>query len=362
VTPLAWELLEDLSRDTCHVRTTYNTLSTVGDIETCSRRNLKECGAFIYATDPSTDVLCLCYAIGDGEVQVWKSGAPVPAPFVNPAEYGPFIWDNWTFDSQIYTHVLIPRYGFTPIPIEQQDCAQRKALASAFPAELGLRCEALGLPYRKDPAARRAMLRLSRMHEYKDPAARERDLELMLQRCRSDVAMTRAAYNHPRLRPLPPGERVQLLLDAAVNERGVRANVPFLSAVLGLATAERDTVNLRLAEITDGAVTSVDQVEKLKDAVNAQGHNLKTLGKRAVAAALAHQPEALARELLELRQRGAHASGRMAKRLLAHAAPGRPPHSRRAPIPRQRDREVVLARCAATQHVAQRRRAPGDPD
>ena len=89
-------------------------MSTVGDIETCSRCNLKECGAFIYATDPSTDVLCLCYAVGDGEIQVWKPGDPVPTPFVNPIDYGPFVWDNWTFDSQIYAHVLVPRYRFAP--------------------------------------------------------------------------------------------------------------------------------------------------------------------------------------------------------------------------------------------------------
>ena len=148
-------------------------MSTVGDIETCSRCNLKECGAFIYATDPSTDVLCLCYAIGDGEVQVWKPGDPVPAPFVNPADYGPFIWDNWTFDSQIYAHVLVPRYGFAPIPIEQQNCAQRLALANGYPPELDLRCEALGVPYRKDPEARKAMLRIARL-SVEDPAKKKR--------------------------------------------------------------------------------------------------------------------------------------------------------------------------------------------
>ena len=129
-------------------------LPIIGDIETRSCCNLRDCGAYIYATDPSTDVLCLCYAIGDGEIQVWKPGDPVPAPFVNPADYGPFIWDNWTFDSQIYARVLVKRYGFAPIPIEQQDCAQRLALANGYPPELDRRCEALGVPYRKDPEAR----------------------------------------------------------------------------------------------------------------------------------------------------------------------------------------------------------------
>src|SRR6516164_2801402 len=207
------------------------------DIETHSRRDLKDCGAFVYAADASTNVAFVCFAVGDGSVETWRPGEPVPSVFAAPAGRL-FVSDNWSFENAILKHILIPRYGFAPIPIESQDCAQRKALASAFPPELGLRCLALGLPYEKDPAARKAMLRLARMHEYKDPAARARDLELLWQRCRSDVAMTRAAYDHPRLRPLPPEEREQLLLDANINERGIRANVPFLSAALGLATAE----------------------------------------------------------------------------------------------------------------------------
>src|SRR6516225_9592420 len=122
------------------------------DVETYSQRNLKQCGAHVYAADPSTGVFFFCYAIDDGEVQTWWPGDPVPAPFVDPAKHM-FVSDNWTFERAVLEYILIPRYGFAPTPIENQDCAQRRALASAFPAELGLRCEALGLPYRKDPAA-----------------------------------------------------------------------------------------------------------------------------------------------------------------------------------------------------------------
>jgi DNA polymerase len=295
-------------------------MSTVfWDVETFSRCDLGKRGASIYAADPSTGVFFFCYAVDDGEVQVWRPGDPVPAPFANPTEYM-FVADNWTFEDQILVHVLIPRHGFKPIARTQQDCAQRLALASAFPADLGRRCEALNLPYRKDPAAGAAMLRLSRLQEYKDPAKRERDLELLLQRCKTDVESTRAAFNHPRLRPLPPEERHLLLIDAEINARGICANVPFLEAVFALATAERDAINARFVELTAGAITSVDQVERIREAVNARGHELKTLGKRSVAAALAHKPDNHSRELLGLRQRGAHNSA--AKRLLNFTDPG----------------------------------------
>src|SRR5262249_41240529 len=106
------------------------------DIETFSNCSLKDCGAYIYSCHPTTGIHFFCYAIGGGEVQVWKPGEPVPGPFAAPGDFW-FISDNWEFERSIHTKILVPRYGFPPIPIERQDCAQRRALASAFPAELG---------------------------------------------------------------------------------------------------------------------------------------------------------------------------------------------------------------------------------
>ena len=296
------------------------------DVETFSQISLKEHGAHVLAADPSTGIHFFCWAIDDGEVQTWRPGDPVPAPFTNPTRYT-LVSDNWEFERPIHTYILVKRYGFPPIPIKNQDCAQRRALAHAFPAELGLRCEALGLPHRKDPAARQAMLRLSRPQTAKkrkkpeDPAARERDLALLHKRCMSDVAATRAAYNSPRLQSLIPEERQQLLLDAEINGRGICANIPFLEAMRTLAVRERNAVNARLNELSVGVITSVDQVARIKDAVNARGHNMTTLNKRSVSATLAHNPDEVVRELLTLRQRGAYASVRMAKRLLGYADP-----------------------------------------
>src|SRR5262245_26275158 len=101
------------------------------DSETHSQTSLPDRGAYIYAADSSTGVFFFCYAIDDGEVQVWRPGDSVPEPFANPTEYK-FVSDNWEFDRLIHQDILVKRYGFAPIPTEQQDCAQRLALASAF--------------------------------------------------------------------------------------------------------------------------------------------------------------------------------------------------------------------------------------
>ena len=97
------------------------------------------------------------------------------------------------------------------------------------------------------------MMRLARPQTQKkqnkkpeDPAQRERDLVLLLERCKSDVQATRACYNDPRLPPLLPEERALLLLDARINTRGIVANIPFLEAASTLAVNERNGINTRL--------------------------------------------------------------------------------------------------------------------
>jgi DNA polymerase len=137
----------------------------VWDVETRSIVSLRDAGAHVYAIDPTTEGLCLAYAIDDDEPQLWLPTEPVPPLFLEIANH-PDDWEliahNWSFENAILEHVLIPRYGFLSIPFEIQHCSQRLALANAYPAELGQLAEALDLPYRKDPAARRAMLAVSR--------------------------------------------------------------------------------------------------------------------------------------------------------------------------------------------------------
>ena len=41
------------------------------DLETRSAASLRLVGPWNYAAHPTTEVLCLCYAIDDGEVQTW---------------------------------------------------------------------------------------------------------------------------------------------------------------------------------------------------------------------------------------------------------------------------------------------------
>ena len=52
------------------------------DVETRSAVSLRECGAYIYAIDPTTQALCLVFAIDDEEPQLWLPADPIPSVFL----------------------------------------------------------------------------------------------------------------------------------------------------------------------------------------------------------------------------------------------------------------------------------------
>jgi DNA polymerase len=302
------------------------------DIETRSAVSLRECGAYIYAIDPTTQLLCLVFAIDDEEPQLWLPTDSVPSLFVeiaaNPGEWQ-LVAHNYEFERAIFENILTPRHGFRPILLEVQHCTQRLALANAYPAELDLLARALGLPYHKDSAARKAMLAVSRPKGQRkrkattiprwdeDPSK----LQLLYERCKLDVITTRAVWQSAKLKQLSDTERRYQIQDATINARGVRCDRAFVTAAKDLAIRERTAINLQLQELTHGSITSVDQTKRFLDAINACGHNMTSLNKRAVAQALANKPDNYVCQLLELRRTGARAAVNKFKRMLAYASP-----------------------------------------
>jgi DNA polymerase len=309
--------------------------TVVLDTETRSTVNLRDSGAHIYARHAATAPLCLVYTIDAAEPELWLPSDPaVPAIFAQIAanldDYEA-VAHNAEFDRAIYEQVLVPRYGFPFLPLTVWHCSQRLAMAAGYPAELDRLAVALDLPYRKDPEARKAMLAVSRPKQARgkknksnsgevifdeDPAK----LALTYERCKLDVITTRAVLS--KLKRLSPIERRYQLQDMVINRRGVRLDRVFTEAAKELATRERIAINLRLQELTDGDITSVDQAARFLKAVNERGHHMTTMSKRDVAAVLAKKPDGYVTELLTLRRAGARASVAKFKKLLAYAAPG----------------------------------------
>src|SRR5262249_32920691 len=280
------------------------------DIETRSTVSLEAAGAWRYAADPTTEVLCVGYAVDDAYPQIWIADQSIPSVFVEAARdpNWTIVAHNFAFERAIATRILETRYNWPRIPLAQQRCTMALALANALPGELEGAVGALGLPFQKDRDGYRLMRQMSRprragknedpdrVHWHDSPELRER----LHRYCARDVEAERALFHH--LPPLPLTEQKLWELDAIINERGFHVDCELARAARDIASRERIAINAEISTLTEGAITSADQVAKITTFVRRNGHALNGLTKRSVNVVLAHNPGDDVQRLLELRR------------------------------------------------------------
>ena len=300
------------------------------DIELRSRINLKKSGLHVYAADPSTEVICLSFAINDGPVQRWFPGDPIPPVWFEAAND-----PNWTafahnaqFEIRIGELILHPRFGFPIIPDNQYRCTQAAALALALTGKLEKLADAMEFKHRKDKAGERLMHKMTKprkptkgedpnglyWHEEPDQVFRLSDYNC------GDVEVEREAGT--TLPPLSEAEQKVWLLSNKINERGFHVDRPFAEAARKIAQAAGPEIDAELTTITAGAATTINQVQKMKDWLKTQGCETTNLKTETVEELL--KTENLAapvRRVLELRAGGAQAAVKKIDTLLAWVGP-----------------------------------------
>ena len=95
--------------------------------------------------------------------------------------------------------------------------------------------------------------------------------------CRKDVGVERELYQ--QLRSLPPEEQELWLLDLRINARGFHIDRDLAAAARAVAHAATPELNAELAQLTGSAVTSINQVARLKVWLAQQGCITDTLDK-----------------------------------------------------------------------------------
>ncbi len=104
------------------------------DFESASECDLPTRGAYNYARDPSTRVLCMAWAINDGEVSVWTPDQPFPHQVYDAVQHGAMIYaHNAAFERLIWTYVLGPDFNIVTPRLEQFYCTATQARANCAP-------------------------------------------------------------------------------------------------------------------------------------------------------------------------------------------------------------------------------------
>jgi DNA polymerase len=214
------------------------------DFETRSACDLKVAGVYNYAQDPSTDVLCMSWAFDDEDVQTWTPDQPFPAQV---KDYKGVIYaHNAAFERLIFWYVLQINFD-----LEQFYCTATQARANCAPGSLEDVGRFAGASMKKDHRGSQ-LIRLLCIPPFRN------DPELMAEMvayCEQDVRAMRSISK--ALRPLSEEELLDYHVNERINDRGVLVDVPLCKAAVKYASDELIEIEQIVAEVTEGAITSV---------------------------------------------------------------------------------------------------------
>lgn len=284
------------------------------DLETRSACNLKACGSYVYSLHPSTSIMCVAWAYGDEDgVYLWHPGMPQRWHLDELHERirnGMIIEaHNMSFERALITNTGFLD-GWPELDPRQLRCSAAKAAAMALPRALGDGVAALGLPFPKDMAGHRLMLKLSQPRK---PSLRElrevglekgqhelywarhgytwhekpEELRRLYEYCRQDVRAERAISCATR--DLSPEEQEVWFVDQEINWRGVYVDRAAAEKAVEISDQIVALANVEINELTFGAVQRCTLREPFKKWMHAEGHLIPDTKGTTIEEWLAHE-------------------------------------------------------------------------
>ena len=223
------------------------------DFETRSRCDLTQAGAYNYAQDASTEVLCMSYAFDDEDVTTWLPGQPFPERVAQ--HRGQIRAHNAAFERVIFWYVLAPEHGFPEPRLEQFYCTAAQARANCGPGSLEDVGRFAGASMKKDHRGAQLIRALSIPRPdgtFREDAALMRE---MVEYCETDVRAMRAVSK--AMRELSAEELADYHVNERINDRGVLVDVALCRAAIQYAEQELVEIEQTVREVTQGAITSV---------------------------------------------------------------------------------------------------------
>lgn len=235
------------------------------DFETRSKVDIWKSGAYVYASDLSTEVRCIAYAVDKGPVKIIRTldilMHELADPFAELRELAEaddtlFYAHNAIFE-QLMWHFKMQAFGFPRLPINRWRCTAAKALAHGLPKSLKDCAKALGCKELKDERGQAIMLKLCKP---KSDGTWEEDPELLAKQeeyCVQDVKTEREIDDPlPELHPL---EQYVWFEDQLINQRGIYVDIPTVKKCLELIDQETIYLTKQLNILTDGKLEGVSR-------------------------------------------------------------------------------------------------------
>ena len=336
------------------------------DFETRSAYDIKY-GAYRYAQDPSTEIMCLAVLFpAESAAVLWHPAYPSLGREEQGREHLERLFGyvkdgceieahNSQFERAIWQFVGVARLAWPAVHPNQWRCSSALAATFSLPRSLDGASQALGLVQEKDKLGHKTMMRLCKpraalkadlelvaehalddkrrwkeivkpknvfvLKELYDhvPAVRElshwketdEDLDVLFDYCKQDVVVEhgiskRLGYH------LPEKELKVWQLDQKMNATGIQIDMDMVVAALKIADECKELADARISELTDGEVKTVGQRQAFMDYINGEPGDgfLPNTQKATIEDALKHPKlwSSDALEALQLRQSQAKTS------------------------------------------------------
>lgn len=261
------------------------------DFETRSICDLKKHGAWIYSRHPSTEILCMGYIIARDN-EIYKTGIVDCFTINSFLEFFnkhsnkiQVIAHNAFFERCIYYNILVEKFNWPPLRLDQWKCTMAKSSAHALPRALDSLSTELNLEHKKDAKGHRLMLKMSKPRKAtkKDDSLwheNVEDLKHLKDYCLADVKAEFDLDN--TLRDLSPFEQEIWELDQKINFRGIYIDLDLVEKSLELIDSYLIPIDEQINKITNGFVTTIKQNIKLMNWCNSYlpiNKHLKDLSK-----------------------------------------------------------------------------------
>lgn len=281
------------------------------DFESRSKADIWSCGAYVYASHSSTEIMCVAYAVDDGPVKIIRRHDILMCALIDPFEElralafdkeTLFYAHNALFEQLIWEHKLNRDLNQLPLlPVSRWRCTAAKALAHGLPKALQDVAVALGTRQQKDREGKAVMLKVCKP---KSDGTWEESPELISRLedyCAQDVE-TEREIDH-RLPELEPFEQQVWFEDQVINRRGIAVDKEALDKSLVLISEETVLLKKEIVKLTGGKLEGVSRRAAVLDYFARKGVKLPDFTKATVEKALrsGQIPQDLA-QVLRIRQ------------------------------------------------------------
>jgi DNA polymerase len=222
------------------------------------------------------------------------------------------------FEMRIWKNILTPKFGISEVPLSRWRDTAAKAAAFALPRTLEGACAALNLPAKKNVQGAATMRKFCKPQKDDTYYENEEAFERLKEYCLDDVIATVGLDN--ALPDLSEYEQEVWEMDYEINERGFCVDIPAIDRLMEALSKKEAEHKIRISEITNGQISSTNQVAASLKWLATKGVELPDLTKATVSAALRRKGVASeVREFLHIRQQLSKSSVKKFKTMKARA-------------------------------------------